>query len=272
MQCKLGKALGRLLFTFDRKGKHTAHINLKLCFPELTPTERKILLKKNYAAVGISVIETAIAWFGENDQLPPCEIIGLEHWQALHAQGRGVLLISAHLSCLEIAGRLISSQMKVDAVYRPQKLNILDAFARFYRSKFYPKIIERHDLRTLIRSLKAGEAVWYTPDVDAGLKNSVFVPFFGISAATITTSSRLAKLGNAACLTAFFYREDAGYKIIFSAPLDNFPSGDDIADATKINHLIETAIRKKPEQYLWQYKRFKTRPPGETRYYSGKFR
>src|SRR3989338_6738967 len=140
MQMRIGSALGYLIYLFDRSGKHTARINLKLCFPKLSDTERHQLLKKNYQAIGFSIVETALAWFGTDQQLPPVKIHGLEHWQNCYHKNKGVLLISCHLSCLEIAGRLIKPYMTVNAVYRPQKLALLDALVHYYRQKIYPNL------------------------------------------------------------------------------------------------------------------------------------
>lgn len=263
-QMALGKKLGWLLFFVNRRGKRTAAINLQLCFPELSVLERQQLLKQSYADVGMGLIEAALAWFGASKKLPPLTIHGLEHWQACHSKQQPILLLSAHFTCLEIAGRLTAEQLPINIVYRPQKIKFFDHVVRYYRQKIYTGILARNHLRSIIRCLKSAGTVWYTPDIDAGLNNSVFAPFFNNPAATITASSRLAKLTGAACLTCFFYRKKdlSGYEVFFS-PINNFPSGDECIDATQINQLIEQAIRKAPEQYLWQYKRFKTRPNDE---------
>jgi len=154
-------------------------------------------------------------------------------------------------------------------MYRPAKNKVFDALAYHYRKNLYAKIIARHDLRGMLTWLKANQVIWYTPDVDAGTKNSVFVPFFGVPAASITATTRLADMTQAAVMPIFFYRRDdfSGYDICIEPMLENFPSGNIEHDTLRINQIIETAVRKKPEEYLWQYKRFKTRPNNEKRFY-----
>lgn len=267
-QVAIGKHLGALLQRFDRKGMHTTRVNVRLAFPELDDLQQQSFVHDNYQSAGLSLVETAMAWFGRGKHWPALlSFEGEEHLQAALASGRGILLASAHLGCLEIVGRLFSQRYPLSVMYRPQKLALIDAFATYYRHRFYQQIIARDDLRGLIRTLKNGGIVWYTPDIDGGLRNSVFVPFFGIPTATLTTTSRLATKTNAVVIPTFFYRQGSAYVMCFKPPLDNFPSGDDTQDATTLNAVIEQAVRREPTQYLWQYKRFKTRPPGEKRFY-----
>jgi KDO2-lipid IV(A) lauroyltransferase len=261
-QMQFGKKLGNVLCCIYHKKRQNAAVNLALCFPNLSKAQRHTLLKKCYESVGMGFIETALAWFGQSQQIPPLTIHGLEHWQACHTANQPILLLSAHFTCLELAGRLVAQHLPLKIVYSPQKIKLFDHFVQYYRQKFYTDTISRHNLRKVIRCLKAGDTIWYTPDIDAGLVNSVFAPFFGNPAATITTTARLAQATGAACLPCFFYRKKdlSGYELFLGAPLADYPSGDDLKDATQMNQLIEQAILKAPEQYLWQYKRFKTRP------------
>jgi len=267
LQMRIGKGLGLMLFYFNlgHRGKNIARTNLALCFPHLSSAKRNILLKKNCINVGMGLIETALAWFGSNKKLPPLTIHGKEHWQACHTAKKPILLLSAHFTCLEIAGRLTAEQLPITIVYRPQKIKFLDYVVQYYRQKIYTGIIARDNLRQVIHCLKSAGTVWYTPDIDAGAHNSVFVPFFDIATATITTPARLAAHTGAICLGCFFYRKKdlSGYELFLTPPLENFPSGDALTDATRVNQLIEAAIKKSPAEYLWQYKRFKTRPNNE---------
>lgn len=266
-QIAVGRRLGSLLQRLDRKGVHTTCVNIRLAFPELDAAQQQHFLRDNYQSAGLSLVETATAWFRHKVTPALLTFEGEEHLQAALDSGRGILLASAHLGCLEIVGRLFSRLHPLSVMYRPQKLALIDAFAKYYRQRFYHQIIARDDLRGLIRTLKNGGIVWYTPDIDGGLRNSVFVPFFGIPTATLTTTSRLAAKTNAIVLPTFFYRQEKNYVMCFKPPLDNFPSGDDTHDAASLNAVIEQAVRHEPTQYLWQYKRFKTRPPGEKRFY-----
>lgn len=266
-QVSAGQRLGTLLQRIDRKGVHTTRVNIRLAFPELDAQQQQAFLQANYQSAGLSLVETAMAWFGPNLDSNLLSFEGEAYWQAALQSGRGILLASAHLGCLEIVGRMFSRLHPLSVMYRPQKLALIDAFAKYYRQRFYKQIIARDDLRGLIRTLKNGGIVWYTPDIDGGLRNSVFVPFFDIQTATLTTTSRLAAKTNAIVLPTFFYRRGENYVMSFKPPLEHFPSGDDTRDAAALNLVIEQAVRQEPTQYLWQYKRFKTRPPGEKRFY-----
>lgn len=269
-QIKLGTGLGVALFILAKRARHTSQTNIKLCFPELTPTEQQQLLKASFVSLGIGFFETALGWWASTKRLKALvKLQGLEYITTGIQNGQGLIMMGAHFSTLEIVGRLFSLYTPFAVVYRRQKNPVLDLFNQRYLHKHYHKAIAREDIRSIIRCLKEAIPVWYTPDVDAGMKNSVFVPFFGISAASITATARFAKLGNAVIVPVGFYRRDngSGYDIIFQPPLTDFPSDDLTEDTARVNQIIETAIRKKPAQYLWSYKRFKTRPPGEKRFY-----
>jgi len=266
----LGRLLGRLLLLHNGKGIQIARTNIKLCFPQLTPAERADLLAANSNAMAMSILEAPLAWWGSDQILKPLgHIHGLQYIKSAEAAGRGILMCSAHCTSLEIAGRLFSMQHPVSAMYRPQKNHFLDQYLYRARKPLYQTLFARNDLKGMIKALKAGSVVWYTPDVDAGHKNSVFAPFFGIEAATLTVTARLAKITNAVVIPAYFYRRDdgSGYDLVLLPALENYPSGDAVADATTINALTEKAILKAPAQYLWAYKRFKTRPNNESRFY-----
>lgn len=269
-QIKLGTGLGIALLILAKRARHTSQINIKLCFPELTPAEQQQLLKASFISMGIGFFETALGWWASTKRLKALvNVQGLEYITTRIQNRQGVIMMGAHFSTLEIVGRLFSLYTPFAVVYRRQKNPVLDLFNQRYLHKHYHKAIAREDIRSIIRCLKEAIPVWYTPDVDAGIKNSVFVPFFGISAASITGTARFAKLGNAVIVPVGFYRRDngSGYDIIFQPPLADFPSDDLIVDTARVNQIIETAIHKKPAQYLWSYKRFKTRPPGEKRFY-----
>lgn len=140
---------------------------------------------------------------------------------------------------------------------------------RSRREKNFDCAHERQDIRNIIGSLKGGMAVWYAPDQDYGRRHSVFAPFFGVPAAMITATARFAKISGAPVVPFFQQRLDdgSGYKLRIMPALEGFPSGDDVADATRINKIIEEEILRQPEQYLWVHRRFKTRPEGEERPY-----
>lgn len=269
LQIKIGRCLGFLLQHCARRMRHITVVNLQRCFPELSERERQVLLKENFESLGISVLETALAYWAPDEKLRSLITIhGMGHLQAAIAKGKGVIMIGTHFTTLQMIGRLMLLHLPFAVVYRRQK----NPFLNYLTSRIvrpYKKAILRGDMREMMACLQENIPIWYTPDVDAGLRNSVFVPFFGIPAASITATARLAKLTGAAVVTGGYYRRDdlTGYDIEINPVLENFPSEDIAFDTARINQAQETAIRKKPQQYIWQYKRFKTRPPGEQRFY-----
>lgn len=268
---RLGAVLGYCLGLFPSKIKQTTEVNLALCFPELSSAERKKLLTKNFISVGIGVMETALAWFAPVKKLSHLDHIqGLEKVHQALSKGKGAILISPHFTTLQLAGRLLSLKQPFAVIYRRQKNPVINYVTERSLKKYYCETIPRGNLRKMLNCLNKNIPVWYTPDVDAGLKNSIFVPFFGVQAATITTTARLAKLSGALVIPSFFYRRDdfSGYDLVGEPIFENFPSDDLYKDTEKVNQVLEQGIRKKPEQYIWQYKRFKTRPLGEKRFYS----
>ncbi len=268
-QIAIGGNMGKFLFLFPTKLKHTTLINLQLCFPNVTTQERLALAKKNFASLGIGVIEAAMAWWLPDKKINNLyKIYGLDYAEKAFEKGKGIILIGPHFTCLEMVGRLIRKHYTFAVMYRPHKKAFISHIHERFRKKHYVHYIPRNRVRELFKALEDNMAIWYAYDIDAGVKHSVFAPFFGIPTASLTSASRIARLSGAAVIPISFYRrDDLGYDVMLSPPLENFPSDDPIVDATRLNAILEEAIRNKPEQYVWQYKRFKTRPPGEKRLY-----
>jgi KDO2-lipid IV(A) lauroyltransferase len=137
------------------------------------------------------------------------------------------------------------------------------------RQRFFDAVLDRSNVRTIVKRLRAGKTVWYSPDQDFGRKHIVFAPFFGVNAATITAPARLLAMGNAKAVGASFYRDNVSnqYRLTFHSIDPSFPSGDDFQDSLLINRLLEDWIRQQPDQYMWVHRRFKTRPEGESSLY-----
>ncbi|KAB7627330.1 LpxL/LpxP family Kdo(2)-lipid IV(A) lauroyl/palmitoleoyl acyltransferase [Alkalilimnicola sp. S0819] len=265
----IGRALGRLSYRLAKSRRHIAQVNVRLCFPELSEAEREALVRRNFEYTGMTVIEMGWAWWVGDERFAPLgEIQGLEHLQAALARGQGVLLVGGHFTSLEIAGRLLVPHANFPVTYRAHKNPVMEYILRRARNRYYDSAIERHDVRGMIRALRKGMPVWYAPDQDYGRRHSVFVPFCGVSAATVTGTARLAGMSKATIIPAqFYHRPDGRYQIILHPPLEGYPSGDEHADAWRINAFIEEWVRQRPEQYLWAHRRFKTRPEGEPRPY-----
>jgi KDO2-lipid IV(A) lauroyltransferase len=267
LQIRMGQLLGLLSYYFAGERRHVCEVNLRLCFPQLSQSEQRRLVKQTFISNGIGLIEICIAWYRNPEGFRErVTVSGMENLEKAIARGKGVLLVCAHFTTLEIGGFLLSLFQKMDVTYRPNKNPLFDAAMYNGRLRHYPGVIERKDVRTTIRNLKQGRVVWYAPDQDYGAKHSVFVPFFGITAATITATSRFAGATDSAVVFFSHYRkqDNSGYHLELSPMLEHFPSGDPEKDAITINELVEEAVRKQPDQYLWLHKRFKTQAAGKS--------
>jgi Kdo2-lipid IVA lauroyltransferase/acyltransferase len=259
----LGEKLGELTWRFAKKRRHITDVNIRLCFPELTENQKQALVRQSFRANGIGVMELGLAWFRDPASfLPLTRVYGLEHLDAALAKGQGVLLLGGHYSTLDLGGSLVTEYISADVMQRDHNNPLINAVMTRARERRYGQVLDARNLRGLLRQLKKNRIVWYATDQDYGRKDIVFAPFFDVPAGSITATSRIAKSSGCAVVPfSHFRRTDGpGYDIFFQPPLENFPSGDDLADATLVNRTIENEIRKQPDQYLWMHRRFKTRP------------
>lgn len=271
-QMFIGRCIGHGLYYFAPRRRRIAETNLQLCFPEWSEIQRNTVLKAHFAALGMGLLETALAWWGTDQKLSNlAQLQGLEYLQQALQCGKGVILLTGHFTTLELGARFITWYHPFHAMYRSHKNPLYEAIVRRERERrsgFPP--VPHEDLRSLLRAFKRGHAVWYAPDQNHGLRNSVFAPFFGIPACTLAATSRLAAISGAAVVPYFPRRlpGNAGYEVVIYPALTNFPSDDAVVDAQRINELLEQQIRQAPEQYLWVHRRFKTRPPGKPKLYA----
>ena len=266
----LGKHLGRIAFRCWGRRRRITEANLRLCFPELDAPEVTAMARRVFEAVTLGVLEFCVAWMNPlRDLRGRMKVVGAEHFRAAMAQGRGVVLLGAHFACLDIISQALAELGRVDVMYRYNKNPVLEWLQVRGRRQYYRGVIERRDTRAVLQALKSGRAVWYAADQDYGAKHSVFAPFFGVEAATITATARFAGLNGSPVVMLSHHRdyEERCWTIEFSAPIEGFPSGDDRQDACTINQALEGKIRRHPEQYLWLHRRFKTRPSGERQFY-----
>jgi Kdo2-lipid IVA lauroyltransferase/acyltransferase len=268
---RLGRLAGRLALHLNRERRRVAATNIALCFPELDADQQRALVRANLCDVGMMLTEFALGWMGSDRALArvPVTVEGLEHLERARAEGRGVLLVGGHFSHLELCARLVSSRIRIAGMYRRMDSDVFEFAVLRSRLHYADAMFEKDDIRGTVKYLKAGGTLWYAPDQDMRSKDNVFVPFFGVQAATITATHGLARLSNAMVIP-FYHRRlpgDRGYAMRLGAPLDDFPSKDPAADTARVNAQIEQMVREAPEQYLWVHKRFKTRPPGEPKIY-----
>ena len=259
-QMALGGALGWLLRLTLRSRRRIAERNLAVCFPERSDAERAQLLRAQFASLGRGVFEIGLCWWGDADDLRSrVRIEGLEHLQQALAQGHGAIILSAHFTTLEIGGRLLGLFTPFHLMYRPHSNALFEEVLRRRREHHFERAISRDDVRSMIRSLKDGRAVWYAPDQAWDRKAGALVPFFGIPAHTNTATTRFAQMSGAPVVPFFPLRDadDAGYTLHMLPPMAGIPSGSAEDDAARINALYEEWIRRAPAQYLWVHRRFK---------------
>ena len=265
LQLGIGRALGAALPVLMPRRRRVVAINLATCFPELSAKERAALLQEHFRAIGISFVEMAIGWFSPVERLRELiRITGLEHLERARANGQPVLLISAHLTPLEVGfSILIDAWPGISCMYRTQRNAMMDVLIRRGRSRFADEQIPRDNVRALVKALKRGRTVAYMPDQTYVGNQSELLPFFGEPAMTNVATTKLAQIAGAQVVPYLFRRLPgaAGYEVTIGPPLDGVPSDDPRSDARKWVHVLEAHIRRAPEQYLWIYKKFKSRPP-----------
>ena len=245
-----GRGVGHLAWRLAKRRSHIARTNIRLCFPELSASEQEDLAKRSVISTGEAILEMAGSFSNHRIDLDKRLVIkGMEHIERAQAAGQGVLLLGMHFNSIDVGSRLLGYVLDFHAVYRPNDNLVIDRLINQGRGNYLKGNVPRSDIRQMIRLLRQGDILWYAPDQDYGTAHAVFVPFFGIPAATITATSRIAKMGKAAVIPTAHYRLPGGrYEIEFGPALDNFPCGDDEADTARINQTIEHYVRKHPEQ------------------------
>jgi lauroyl/myristoyl acyltransferase len=259
-----GARLGDLYYYLNAKRRRIAEVNIALCFPTWPAEARYALVRRHFRAAMQAALDLGWFWWATQAELDKhIYVTGLEHYQAQHERGGNVILLTCHSIALEVGGPFLSYFFPMISLIKPARNELVNWFMTKSRTRAGGRLFVRaHGLRPIIRSIKQGMGFYYVPDEDLGVKESVFAPFFGVPAATLAALGRMAKLADAAVIP-FFTRmllDRKGYELILCPPLNNFPSGDMLADAVRMNQELEKAIQKMPEQYMWTFKRFKNRP------------
>lgn len=263
----LGRRIGALVRWIPSARRRIAAINIALCFPAFDASERDALVDANLRDIGLMLVEFALGWMASDRRMAsiPTRIEGLEHLEEARARGKGVLLVGGHFSHLELCARLVSQRIRIAGMYRRMDSTVFEWVVLRARLRYAAAMFDKDDIRGTVKYLRGGGTLWYAPDQDMRSKDSVFVPFFDVPAATITATHHLARLSGAVVIP-FFHRRlphGQGYVLRLASPLRDFPGDDVLADTARVNACIEKMVREAPEQYLWVHKRFKTRPPGE---------
>ena len=262
----VGRVLGALACRIPSPRRRIAATNIRLCFPGLDAAAQAALVDAHLRDIGLMLTEFALGWLGSKRAIArvPVTLEGLEHLATARAQKRGVLLVGGHFSHLELCARLVSQRIGIAGMYRKMDSAVFEWIVLRARLDYADAMFDKDDIRGTVKYLRAGGTLWYAPDQDMRSKDNVFVPFFGVPAATITATHHLARMSGALVIP-FFHRRlphGQGYALRLGAPLDDFPGPDATADTARINACIEAMVREAPEQYLWVHKRFKTRPAG----------
>ncbi|OGI42443.1 MAG: hypothetical protein A2150_07905 [Candidatus Muproteobacteria bacterium RBG_16_64_11] len=267
----MGSALGQVLYYLHAPRREIARRNIAACFPALDAAAQRRLVRDHFRALGAAALTPGIGWWAPDERLRRLtryrdrEVLD----RALAAK-RPVILLAPHFIGLEMGGMRISRDYAMVSMYKRAKNALFDRYMRRGRERYGVVMVERNaELRPMIRLLRAGRLFYYLPDQDPGRRGSVFVPFFGIPTATVTALARIAKLADAVVIPCFTRQlpYGRGYEIIFHPPLADFPSGDELQDATRMNQAIEEGVREMPAQYFWVHKRFKTRPENAPAFY-----
>ncbi|ENW03861.1 hypothetical protein F933_02831 [Acinetobacter beijerinckii CIP 110307] len=269
LQWRLAEKLSKLAWKTLKSRRKTTIRNLELCFPDKSPSEIQTDAQDVFFNAFLGVFEALNAWYSPKWFKNRIHIEGLEHLK--NAERKGVLLLGSHTTLLDAGGFVSSCFFDMDVVYRPQNNPLLDMMISRCRKTIYKNQISKDDMKGLIQNLRAGHAVWYSPDQDFGLKQGVMAPFFGIQAATLTSHRRLMKIAKASAIPIFFYRtgtiQNPQYQILLEPALENFPSDNEVDDATRVNLILENQIKMCPTQYMWFHRRFKTRLDGQPKVY-----
>jgi KDO2-lipid IV(A) lauroyltransferase len=266
-----GEVLGLFMMGLARERRNVVRINLELCFPDLTKAQRKRLARAHFRAFGRALAETTIAWWSDVDRVRALATVeGKQHFDAAKRAGP-VIVLAPHFVGVEILAIRLSIEENAQSMYSHQKNPVFDRFLVSRRTRFRPiRLASRQDgIKPVVRGLKARLPLFFLPDMDFGPRDAIFVPFFGVPAATIDAVPRLAALTGAAVVPVLIEQRPAGegYLIRFLPAWENYPTREFPADTLRMNQFVEDCVRAIPEQYYWVHKRFKTRPPGEKRIY-----
>ena len=256
-----GKWIGIFLYHFMRKRRRVTRINIERCFGDKTAADKKHLVRQAFRHFGVGLVEMGSTWFRHYDFfLPHVKFEGVEYLHQAKRQGRGVILFGAHFTALELGTIMLSSQVAIDATYDPPKNPMFSAFLLSRRLRYIEHMIDNRNMRRMVRRLREGGIVWYSPDQYIAEEHGGMVGhFFKQEVLTVGGTARMAKMTQAIVVPLLTTRclERQCYNIKLFAPLTDFPSDSLQADTQRINDIFEDHIRAHPEQYFWLHKRFK---------------
>lgn len=268
---RFGAALGSLLYCIPSSRRRVVHTNLRLCFPDWDDARREQVARETFRHAIRSYVERSVQWFADGPKME--RLVQIESAVDLSDPDMPpTILLGSHFVGIEAGSIFLgySLHRPCGSLYTRMSNTLLDAMAKRQRARFDVEMIERSDsARDVLRMLRQRKPVMLAADMDYGIRNSAFVPFFGVPTCTLTSISRLAQVGRAQILP--FVTEVLpnyqGYKLTVFKPWQDYPSDDPVADARRMNAFIEEQVLRMPEQYYWVHRRFKTRPEGEPSVY-----
>jgi KDO2-lipid IV(A) lauroyltransferase len=268
---RFGDFVGSVLFVLLRSRRHIALTNLRLCMPELSDTERVKLARRHFQAYSRSVWERAILWWASEERLQRLIVVEPDGIPVQAMTSRPTILLCPHFVCLDVAGAAIAMEASASSMYVTQKNTAFDQVLRAGRARFKPvQLFTRQDgIKPILRALRDKLPYFMLPDMDFGTKDAEFVSFFGIQAATLLATARIAAATGAQVMPviATYLPGYRGYRVKFYPVWDNYPGDDMVAATRRMNAFIEERVREAPAEYFWTHKRFKTRPQGEPSLY-----
>ena len=275
---RIGKGVGSLLFAVMGPRREIALTNLRLTMPHLSEQERRVLVRQHFQAYSRSVLERSILWWAPQARLqrlirietspgmPPGQV------PVVAMTEKPTVLLCPHFVCLDVGGAAIAMEASASSMYVAQKNKDFDEVLRMGRARFKPvRLFTRQDgIKPILRALKERLPYFMLPDMDFGAKDAEFVPFFGVQAATLTATARIAAATGAQVMPviATFLPGYQGYRVKFYPVWENYPGTDMVAATRRMNEFIEERVREAPAEYFWTHKRFKTRPEGEPSFYT----
>ena len=266
----LGRRLGDLLYWGIASRRRVSRTNIRMAYPDYDEKQIRQLQRDSYHSLGISIFETALAWWWPREKLRQIfSVEGIEHLERALARGKGVIILTGHFTLLEVGAHMMAMCTPLMAVYKKAHNPMFEYFLFWYRNAHCEGLIPNTSVRSFIRGLRGGYSLWYAPDQDFAAQDIVFTPFLGGVASTLTSTVRMAKLTSAAVVSFYPQRLPGmqGYRLVFLPEMENFPGDDELADSARVNAEIEKLVRLNPAQYAWIHKRFKTQPDGKPSIY-----
>ncbi len=264
----LGHRIGNFLFSRkSHKRRYIVDTNLRIAFPKLSKEQREAMVLEHFQWYGCAVVDYSVLFFSSKKRLSSMlQVDGREYIDQLISENKNVIILLAHSVMLEFGPAAIGFHYDSFGSYKTSKNPVMDWIIAKSRCRHVSFVVSREEgLRKLVKSLAPNKLMIFLPDEDLGAENSTFAPFFHKQKATLTTTARIAKMGKAQALTAFtwFDKSTNKYRLQIQPVLQNYPTGDAIVDATKMNQSLEKLVEQHPAQYIWTMKLYRTRPEND---------